>query len=771
MTLATRPSHPALLGWALFVLLLLYAWLLGGTYVGIQSVALRTFSLVLITAALAGWAVLAWRRPGWRPKTAIWPALLLPLVALTLSTLLSPFPRLGLEYVAWATLLVALYLLLVRIMGIPLARAWVGGVAAVIGLTSGLVYIALVVGRWIEWWELLGRLTAPMLRPAYQGLFLNGPTLVAPVLILSAAVALGGTRLERRSRRWLLVSLAVVTLVAVLLTGSRASWLGLAVALLVVGLGLAIQERAAIGIALRDRRIRRGLAALAVAGVIGIVVMAPALGQRLDSSGDGGRGAYVTTALRMFEDAPVVGQGPGTWAPRRLAYTEAGELDFIVPHAHNAYAQTLAETGMVGAIAGLAAIAAVLWLLIGGIRARDAGRRRWSWASLFGLVYLGMTSLLDSYANVPLVLLLAAIPLAVVDATSASSIGLPLTRSGTPAARRAHALGVGLVFGAAALAAIVLFRVEAIAATHERAVMAANDGDWDVAAAAAAWAATDDPEMPVYEVTRGLAAAAIEDWTAAEEAFAAAARIDDQPQTWLGLASARLELGRPAAEVQTAIERALRIGEQGPGLLLAAGFLYDRLGMIEEADAAYSQALVAEPSLAADPAWRGRLTTDARFNELLDAAIARSDAPWELALMTSQFDFARELAAGTSDAEWAGIVIDAWAGTGSALSELQDAALADPASAELVTWAARSSAKVGDAAAAERFRRIAAFDNESREALGYEARIVGVGDHAVAGIQPTGHLYGSFLYRRPTPDDLLATGLPGLVLVDLADDR
>ena len=67
----------------------------------------------------------------------------------------------------------------------------------------------------------------------------------------------------------------------------------------------------------------------------------------------------------MFADSPLLGLGPGTWAARRIAYTEPGELDFVTPHAHDVYLQTAAELGIVGLAVGV---------IVARVR-RVAGRR------------------------------------------------------------------------------------------------------------------------------------------------------------------------------------------------------------------------------------------------------------------------------------------------------------------------------------------------------------------------------------------------------------
>ena len=136
---AARVSPLALLGWMGFVTLVVWAIFIGGSGHGIYLVMLRTISLTVVAVVLAAWFLISLRRPGWRPATAIWPTLVIPVATLALATLASRMPRLGLEYVVWAILLVALYLLLVRILATDLARDRIGGLAAMLALVLGLV--------------------------------------------------------------------------------------------------------------------------------------------------------------------------------------------------------------------------------------------------------------------------------------------------------------------------------------------------------------------------------------------------------------------------------------------------------------------------------------------------------------------------------------------------------------------------------------------------------------------------------------------------------
>ena len=65
---------------------------------------------------------------------------------------------------------------------------------------------------------------------------------------------------------------------------------------------------------------------------------------RFLEGGDGGRPTYWATALRMFAGRPSWARVPGPGWSRRVAYTEPGEIDFYIPHAHN---QDLADRGRV----------------------------------------------------------------------------------------------------------------------------------------------------------------------------------------------------------------------------------------------------------------------------------------------------------------------------------------------------------------------------------------------------------------------------------------
>ena len=179
---------------------------------------------------------------------------------------------------------------------------------------------------------------------------------------------------------------------------------------------------------------------------------------------------------------------------------------------------------------------------------------------------------------------------------------------------------------------LVLARTESLAATHEAALAAAYEDDWEAARGPADEAALADPDMTAYQVTRGLVASALDTIGRSRPMPSV---VPPAPTTCRRAGSA---LPRPASSSghrprrsPRTIERALRIGSQQPAVVYAAGALYDRIGLADEADEAYADAIAALPSVAGDPSW----TTDAdlalRFAGILDRAMELAPGrAWEI---------------------------------------------------------------------------------------------------------------------------------------------
>ena len=142
---------------------------------------------------------------------------------------------------ALAILLMALYLLLVRIMALPYARARIGGLMAALALVLGLAYVGWTVVLWVEWWGLVGELRLPPFRPAQLGLTWGSASVLLTVQVLMTAAAAGGLGFATRGARVTVSVLVVLTAAVAIISGSRSGWLSLSGATVVVG-GLALLD-------------------------------------------------------------------------------------------------------------------------------------------------------------------------------------------------------------------------------------------------------------------------------------------------------------------------------------------------------------------------------------------------------------------------------------------------------------------------------------------------------------------------------------------------
>ena len=591
----------------------LYGVFIGGAWSGIYSSGLRSTTLLVAVIAIALWAVTAAIVPAWRPRSRILPALLVPLGVLALATATSRQPRLGLDYVAWSAILVALYLFLVRLLASPFFRPRLMALFALIALIIGVWYLQAVGALWVEWWGLVGRIAPPPLRPEFASLTFGNPSAVMTMSILLAMPAVAWIGVATRGRA--IASLVFLGLAAssTILSGSRAGWLGLAIGWTVaIGLWLLVgRHRALVATVIRSRTLRLAIAGVAVVAILVGAVVLPGILFRAGTGGEGLRLAYWQAALRMFAEAPLLGTGPGTWVAQRVRYTDVPANDYTIPHAHDIYLQTLAESGVVGAVAGILVLVVVGRLILRAVRSGDRDRVWMGWAAIFALAYFGGHQLLDFYPSLPATLVAIAIPIAWLDAAEeraadgASAKAAAVTAATAPASGRRPAPSLALLLPVGGLVAIALAAgflrwSESWATTHETAVDAMNDGDYAAALEPARAAAAADPAMTPYQVTLGLAASKTGHPAEAAEAFERAAAADDFPASWLGLAAARTELGDRAGALD-ALDRALRLGSVQPAIAIGAADLYRRLGEPAKADEWVLAAIRDDARLAGDP--------------------------------------------------------------------------------------------------------------------------------------------------------------------------
>jgi len=746
-----------MLAWAGIAFGAVYLIYIGGGWWGIYSPYLRIATMLLAATTLGAWAVVASRDPAWRPRSVMWPSIVAVLGAMAISTVFSRVPRVSLEYLGYTVVLVPLYLLLVRLFGDEFfRRRLVVLVSMLFGVTAAL-YIATVIGGWIEWWQFVGGFTVPPLRPGFGGLTYNNPSAALTMVALLAVVP--AAAFGSASRRGVVVLTVVVLAIGIvaLMSGSRSGWFALALtAVLAPAVWLSspnnrTELRTRAGDARRRPAVRLAAVIAVVALLASAVVLTPSVLRRAFEGGEDLRLAYATAAFRMFEESPLVGTGPGTWVIQRPAYTLASEPDYYIPHAHDLEVQTLAELGLVGAIGGAILIVNLAWLLRHGATGDDARRRWWAWAAGIGLLYFGLHQVLDFYANMPAFLLASVIPVAYLDAALVSE---QRARTTSVPAPRPLVDALAAVVVVVAIAGLLVQEVPAL--RHDQALRAAAAGDWAGADSPARDAAAMDPDIGSYQLTAGLTAAHAGDRLSAIGFFERVVGQADLPEAWLDLAAEQAEAGM-ADESHASVERALRLGGQPNAISMAAGDLALRLGDRRLAIDLFVRSLLRTPSLAGDPWWAADGPQLEIYQDVLSRATQQApEIAWRLWLMAGETDKAR-MAAG--DSGFSVLVVDAWTGNAAALDGLLAICAAGPLEVGNLGWCARVLRHLGREPTSEVFRERVELISIGASPLAAELRVSSPGVMLEQLAGDPADLWATYTYRRPAPWDLLAPSL------------
>ena len=760
-----------MLAWAGVAAGAVYLIFVGGGWWGIYSSPLRIATMLIAAAALATWAVVARRTPVWRPQSVMLPAIAACLGSLAISTLFSRVPRVSLEYLGYAIVLAALYLLVVRLLASSFFRRRIVVLATMLFVVSTIAFMGQVVLGWIRWWELAGGFSLPPLRPGFPGLTYNNPSAALTMIVLLAVPALAtfGAATKRGVGVVLLIVVAIG--VVALASGSRAGWFALGLTAVIAPIawftvaGHRAQATVFVEAILRSRWSRVGAVVAVVAIVAVAATLAPPVLRRLQEGGEDARLGYTLAGLRMFLESPIVGTGPGTWVIQRPTFTMAPEVDYYIPHAHNLEAQTLAELGLVGTVAAIVLVVSICRLLLAASRGPDPDRRRWAWAGAGGLLYFLLHQVLDIYVNMPAFLFAAAIPIAYLDATSLSRTGEPVTTRGPGSVRagRAWSLSGAVV----ALAVIGLTVQEAPALLQARATAAADSRDWAAADKPARDAAALDPDVSSYQFTAGLTAAWAGDHAASVRYFERVVAQNDLPEAWLNLAAGQAQIGDTEGALDS-LRSALRLGYQRPAIAMPAGDLALRLGNSDLAVDAFTAALLVSGSLAGDLWWQADEQRLDALDTVLSGAEISTRASWELALAAGRRDLAVIWAG--DPAGIPGLIVGSWFGDPAPTNAFALRCDASPLDAGLLGWCARLASRRGDVAAAASFQERAVLMNPGAGFFTAELR---VSPQGMVGRQLPGSpadLWATYTYRRPAPWDVLVPSLVHLRLESIALD-
>jgi O-antigen ligase len=170
---------------------------------------------------------------------------------------------------------------------------------------------------------------------------------------------------SERRRRVLWGICCLVLLGATLATLSRGALIGLAA---LAPWAIATRRVPLGGIVL-------GVAALLSIAAVAFAIWAPLLHDRLEQKGNisaknvTARQALWAASLRMAEDRPLTGVGPGRFGIEAPAYVRNNPIVLKQPVVHNSYLQVMAELGALGLFAFVAFLVSS-WRLLGRARRR-----------------------------------------------------------------------------------------------------------------------------------------------------------------------------------------------------------------------------------------------------------------------------------------------------------------------------------------------------------------------------------------------------------------
>ena len=519
----------------------------------------------------------------------------------------------------WAMLFVGMY----RLAQLDWARR-----AVAMGITGALLaWLTVFAVRWIgekvDWVAAGGGV--PNLAESSQTLLWLTPNVV-PVLALLGIPFLG--RLPPgRPRTWIVGLFAVVSVVVIPLSGGRAGWVGLAIAMMVYAWLVGWREFVA-----RAAQSPQWMRLLGLgAGVAVILALAVSFNRVVAASGFTARIPLWQQAVAIFTSHPLTGGGPSTFGWLRLAYVPAHGDRVPVGLAHDVPLQTLADGGIL--------LGASLAMLLGGFalvvwrnRARLNGWNRTAVAVLCGYAAV---SFLDDHSSLTavtaMVIILAAWLLASV---SPDPPTWPMGRA---------ILWVALG-GAALLSVVPVMAIDQARSLSEGAVGRAATGDWSTAATGFRQAAQLYPGNATYQIGLGMALAERGETASARAAYLRAITLSRGDPRPYGALSVLAE--SPDSQVSWLEQASARAGRD-PQYSYRLGMALFAAGRVDEAAAAYARAGIINNALFGAYAADFPVDLQDRIRTALPAAIGNMGRSWRLDL--SALDQAIRLAWGPRD--------------------------------------------------------------------------------------------------------------------------
>jgi putative inorganic carbon (HCO3(-)) transporter len=602
----------------LTILFVVYASLVGGIAEHIPL--MKIVHQVGVTALLGAWLAHLWRsRHPFPPTPFDWP-LWLAGVGWLAAAIASRDPRVSLEFTWPIFVHILLLYLFVALMRQGRARWLLEGLffaSTMVVAVSVLEVLSWYFGlslfpqlRFEESWPaLFGLSVPPQIRPII--LALGHKNAIGAHCVLMIPLAIGwASAARRRDLRWALRFLALGLAGTLLLSQSRGAYLGLVA---IVGLSalfwlLRPEVRRRFPAPLRAALSPVALLTVTIlAGVLAVVFVFWFTLERAAPEGDDiARLDMWMSAVEMFRDRPLLGVGTYQYGSIRLEYPHlAGSPGMIsLRTAHNVVLHIAAEGGIVllTLLTWLAVrFARAWWVAWQSVTPRS---RRELEGILIALIAFGVHNMVDTFLAtqllLPVLIMVAYVAYRYPQGAQDNRITLPL------GLRRRMAVIVAALL-VVVQGAFVPLHWGALA--HQQALAALSAGKLEQALEHERAAQRADPWLHVYPLQEAniLGRLAYEDPAGyLSPAIAAHERslalMPSWHLGWHNLAALYAQAGR--------YEEAIRAGQTAlewyslpPGYHLKLGEYYEHAGRMEEARAAYYEALRLHPPLAGSAFW------------------------------------------------------------------------------------------------------------------------------------------------------------------------
>jgi O-antigen ligase/tetratricopeptide (TPR) repeat protein len=605
MTLFKKPfQNRALFSGEIAFAGLCLAFVAGG-YIWRGSYAVQLFGYLAV--GLGATAYLVWRgvfRRVQLPSSGLEWVFGVCALALGLSLVFSPDLRQG----GWRVGELLGYLLLFYFFLDAFKAGWNrrSVVIAILG-SSGILLVMAVLETYVQytnWWLVLRFPEMPPYIYRFVGLVGHPNALMGIANLCAPLAVIAFPRASKRVERVACGVWIVLYLLSIPFSSSRGGWLGLLVwggtFLLLWGYEQRVWQKL--------RRWRRrlwlwvGMAAVLLPALGYVGYRAFVLFATNPSHGTdifGGRLGFWIWASQVWRSSPWLGVGPGRFAFEVVKITQTIPPGFWPLHPHGLPADVLAESGLVGSAAFLLLVGMGFVKLLRSYHVQAGPDQVWKRAILAGLVGWFLQMIVDDqtmvFGEMVLVILLVAMLLTFTEKEDAATHPISLNLLWLP------------LVGWLALTGWSVWGYQPMA----QGLKAAQQNDWQQAAAYIQQSAQRDPGLSFYDTEAGFAWARA--WQASGDRTALEKAVQDLEQSlliepslsylWANLAVLDWQAGDRAAAIQH-MQAAAQLSPQEPTYLLNLGWFLENSDDPPAAKAAYLGALRLAPGWGEHPFWQ-----------------------------------------------------------------------------------------------------------------------------------------------------------------------